>query len=176
MSDEQRTEPERKMNPKQTVYFIQSQRTGLIKIGTSYSTPQRVRDLSIEYQSDMEVLGIIPGAYLTEKIIHQHFAHLNAYGEWFRAGPDLLEYITNETLPPSFEIAKRDWNGPSVVRAIVPRPGLKAYHPSIDIAAMIEKIIAYYSCDRDWLLDALVTDAFEDVSYKIATGDEWARR
>lgn len=70
------------------VYFI---RLGsLVKIGFTTALAQRLRDLPFE-----EVLGVKPGTMRDEKDLHSRFGHLRQTGEWFRAEPDLLDFIAS---------------------------------------------------------------------------------
>lgn len=158
------------------VYFVQNPDTGLIKIGTSHTTPIRMRALAVQEQANLKILGVVTGSYQTEKMLHQYFAHLKEHGEWFRPDNDLLDYIANEVLPPPFELVKQDWDSPLVVRKVNPSQGLRRYTPPAEIGAILNELQAFYECDRDWLITALVIDAHEDVRFKMTTGDTWIRR
>lgn len=75
---------------KGVVYFM---RFGdRVKIGFTTNLKQRMVDLPND-----EVLGTVPGTFADEKRCHTAFAHLRVNGEWFRAEPDLLEFIRDVT-------------------------------------------------------------------------------
>jgi hypothetical protein len=72
------------------VYFI---RCGdFIKIGFSEQTERRFKSLQTAAAAPLELLGTIHGERELE--LHRQFAHLRSHGEWFRAAPELLAFIT----------------------------------------------------------------------------------
>lgn len=79
---------ERHLNPGSVVYFI---RMGdLIKIGYTSNLIQRVQGLSLTMG---HVLVAIPGASALESELHRRFAEYREHGEWFRAVPEILDYV-----------------------------------------------------------------------------------
>lgn len=68
------------------VYFMRSGE--LIKIGTSSNLRTRLNTLQPE-----EYLGCVAGSYPEEKQAHHAWKHLRVRGEWFRATPELLDWI-----------------------------------------------------------------------------------
>lgn len=83
---DQRAEQRAREDPK--VYFL---RFGdRVKIGYTGNLAQRLRALPHD-----ELLGTIPGDESTEWDLHERFAHLRIKGEWFRAEPELLEFIAS---------------------------------------------------------------------------------
>jgi hypothetical protein len=79
---------ERRLAPECVVYFI---RMGdMIKIGYTSDLIRRVQQLSL---TRGHVLATIPGAWYLEQQLHEKFAGLREYGEWFRAEQPLLDYI-----------------------------------------------------------------------------------
>lgn len=68
------------------VYYIQFQ--NLIKIGKS--SDLRNRMVGLPWDS---ILLTEPGSYKKEHERHEQFKHLNHQGEWFKAEPDLLDFI-----------------------------------------------------------------------------------
>ncbi len=81
------------------VYFAQSTRGGLIKIGTSLKLRERLHSLSKKRHEPLRVLGIIEGRHREERAVHDRFAHLRVEGEWFSPGDDLLAFISSECAP-----------------------------------------------------------------------------
>lgn len=68
------------------VYFIRfSER---IKIGWSRAPHKRIANLPFD-----EVLAVVPGTIQQERRYHERFAHLRTTGEWFRAEPELIDFI-----------------------------------------------------------------------------------
>jgi hypothetical protein len=73
------------------VYFVRQ--GDYIKIGVSIDVPARVRGLQTSSPTPLELLAVLPGKEPEEKSLHVRFSHLRASGEWFRAAPELLDYI-----------------------------------------------------------------------------------
>jgi hypothetical protein len=77
-----------------TVYFIQAEGVGRIKIGhTSREPASRLRCLQTSSPARLTLLGTIKGGARREREVHQMFAHLRVTGEWFEPGKDLLDFI-----------------------------------------------------------------------------------
>lgn len=79
------------------VYFIKAD--GAIKIGFSIHPKRRVLDLQTSHHVELELLAWVSTSILTERQAHEKFDHLKIRGEWFRAEPDLIEFIAG--LEPS---------------------------------------------------------------------------
>jgi hypothetical protein len=78
-----------------TVYFIQSESGGPIKIGwTGALSPQRrLNDMQTGRADNLVALGILPGTRETESFLHRRFAADHVRGEWFNPSEDLLWFI-----------------------------------------------------------------------------------
>ncbi|MNG03506.1 hypothetical protein D3C84_865910 [compost metagenome] len=74
------------------VYFARNAQ-GLIKIGSSLAVDGRLDTLGKAAGEELELLLVQPGSLALEKMLHEHFADLREQGEWFRAGPELEDYI-----------------------------------------------------------------------------------
>lgn len=72
-------------------YFVQ--RGNAIKIGHSAIPKQRISSLQVAFAEPLEILAIVPNTVVSEAAAHQKFAHLRMTGEWFRAEPELIEFI-----------------------------------------------------------------------------------
>lgn len=72
-------------------YFVQ--RGNAIKIGHSAIPKQRISGLQVSFAERLEILAIVPNTIISEAAAHEQFAHLRISGEWFRAEPDLIEFI-----------------------------------------------------------------------------------
>lgn len=74
------------------IYFMQAERTGLVKIGYSSKIKQRRQGLQAKY-GPLAVLCVIKGNLYTERDLHQKFSLDRVTGEWFRASSDLVGAI-----------------------------------------------------------------------------------
>lgn len=75
------------------VYFIKGESTGNIKIGHSRNPEGRIRGFQTASSEKLTIIKTIEGGEKVEKELHQRFAHINIRGEWFRAEPELNEFI-----------------------------------------------------------------------------------
>lgn len=73
------------------VYFIRSGEA--VKIGVSINVPLRTTVLATGSPWPVDLLAVMPGDRAAEKRLHRRFAHLRLKGEWFRAEPELLDFI-----------------------------------------------------------------------------------
>ena len=76
------------------VYFIGC--ADAVKIGFTTDVDRRVYDMKTYQFSPVEVLLVIPGLRQVERELHQRFSHLRIQREWFRADPELMEFIGKE--------------------------------------------------------------------------------
>lgn len=90
-----------------SVYFIQGEATGLIKIGFARDPIARLRELQCGSPDKLRLLRTIPGGYALERELHLRFAALRSHCEWFRVGNDLAAFlqapIYREALPPQVD-------------------------------------------------------------------------
>lgn len=73
-------------------YFVR--RGDFIKIGHSAVPKQRMGSLQVSFPDRLKVLAVIPNSIIKEPDAHAMFAHLYVSGEWFRATPELLYFIS----------------------------------------------------------------------------------
>jgi hypothetical protein len=73
------------------VYFIRG--GDRIKIGMSGNARQRFDALRTSSPVELEFLGLVAGAYVEERTLHQRFAEFRTHGEWFKAAPAILAFI-----------------------------------------------------------------------------------
>jgi hypothetical protein len=82
------------------IYFLRHPETQAIKIGQTSDYYTRLSQLIREH-GDLELLGVMEGNRETETSLHRWFAEFRAHAmpgrEWFRAVPELLEYIQENT-------------------------------------------------------------------------------
>lgn len=74
------------------VYFLRSEQTALIKIGTSTRYRSRLTQLQSEH-GPLRLLLAVPGMRAREAELHAAFAAQRVSGEWFRAERELLLWI-----------------------------------------------------------------------------------
>lgn len=98
----------------EVVYFLQSESTGLVKIGKSRCVDSRISGLRNTSPVELILRAILPCR--TEQEVHDQFAHLRAHGEWFRHATDLEEYMA-EVAATGAHLRVR---GPRAERRIVP--------------------------------------------------------
>lgn len=76
-----------------SVYFVQGEHGGPIKIGSADHAESRVRTLQVGSPVPLVLLGTMPGGERKERELHKRFAHLRMHSEWFRPDADLLAVI-----------------------------------------------------------------------------------
>ena len=113
----------RNANQRREVYFVQAAKEGLIKIGVANDARRRLSSIRTDSPVPLDPLGIMVcnerGAL--ENRLHRQFAHLRQRGEWYRAEPELLDFIRENAEP--FDDAERDWRWKcEVVAAIACEP------------------------------------------------------
>lgn len=86
------------------VYFLQHDVAGPIKIGGAFNIDQRIRLLQTGNPCALTLRGYMPversgDMYTVERAHHQRFWYLRLTGEWFRAEPDLLQFIAEHARP-----------------------------------------------------------------------------
>lgn len=89
-----------------TIYFIQADKDGPVKIGLA-RTNAKARFSSIQSSNHvpLKMLAAIDGDLVAEKKMHNRFANLRVRGEWYAPGKELMEFIA--TLPPPPSVARR---------------------------------------------------------------------
>lgn len=80
-----------------TVYFIQGEAAGLIKIGRSVKFSARLKTLQASSPDRLTALAVIPGARWEEEMLHIRFKEYREHGEWFRPAQEILDYIAEAT-------------------------------------------------------------------------------
>jgi len=77
------------------VYFLRVGDDGPIKIGFTRDIIRRLRGLQTAHPEEIRLLAKIVVRFprQLEREVHARFAHLRISGEWFRAEPELLDYV-----------------------------------------------------------------------------------
>ena len=78
------------------VYFIESETSGLVKIGKSVNPASRFSAIRTMSPDKLVLIGAIPESEHSESELHTKFAHLRKHGEWFEDCAELREFL--ETL------------------------------------------------------------------------------
>jgi len=101
------------------IYFLRSQRTGLIKIGRTSYFRSRYDQLCFEHREPLEILGVVSEDDWEERGLHRVFKETRVTGEWFRDDARLRRFIAdNATLQfESIDSPRNDVNVP-IDRAI----------------------------------------------------------
>lgn len=73
-----------------TVYFAQGSDSGLVKIGFSQRTWNRMSEISSGGSDKMGLLRVCPGGRVAEQWVHKQFAELRCHGEWFKFTPEMM--------------------------------------------------------------------------------------
>ena len=76
-----------------TIYFIQCETTGLIKIGLANDVRSRLSTMQGCCPTKLNLIAHFDGLRSQERELHLRFAEHKARGEWFKPAPDILEYI-----------------------------------------------------------------------------------
>lgn len=82
------------------VYFIQGEKTKLVKIGrTIHECPhRRLSDLQMGSPDILRLLGVI--YHFSESELHLKFKEDRFFGEWFFPSQSLLDFIENNAVMP----------------------------------------------------------------------------
>jgi hypothetical protein len=75
------------------VYFYVTDKLGLVKIGHSLAPELRRIPLQRKVRTKLRLALCFPGTADDERKLHRQFAHLRVQHEWFRAEPELLNFI-----------------------------------------------------------------------------------
>lgn len=75
------------------VYFIQQDRDGPIKIGTTTCFENRFAALQGANPNPLRVLVLVYGDATHERLLHAQFAKTRIVGEWFKPTPEILRVI-----------------------------------------------------------------------------------
>ena len=75
------------------IYFIQGERTRLIKIGYTTNVKKRIKGLITQNSEKLIFLKAVSGDLKTEQLIHQKFKSFNCHNEWFYPMFTLVNFI-----------------------------------------------------------------------------------
>ncbi len=78
------------------IYFIQMDKIGPIKIGTTRNIKKRMFSLNTNSPYKLNLLCFFPGNEIFEKELHYAFAEIRLNGEWFLPHPKLLSVIEEQ--------------------------------------------------------------------------------
>lgn len=73
------------------VYFAQTTDNRFVKIGYAADVKKRLEGLQTGTPEPLKLLAAIPGDHALERALHQRFAYLRHYREWFRTDPAIAQ-------------------------------------------------------------------------------------
>ena len=91
------------------IYFIQSNRSGYIKIGFTKDVRARFMSLQRNNPEELILLGVMEGSPSREKRLHEDFTAHKIRGEWYRDCPEIHHYIgknVDEDLRPDLRLLR----------------------------------------------------------------------
>lgn len=77
-----------------SIYFVQSQSGGPIKIGSAQNSERRLKDLRAMNPLPLVLLGTYSARRIDEFDVHEAFKEFRLHGEWFEDNQKLRQYIT----------------------------------------------------------------------------------
>lgn len=80
------------------IYFLRRP-NGDIKIGTSKRLSARKTEIEKEQGTPVEVIAVMDGSFVEERILHEKFAGYWVGNEWFHPSPPLMDFIQQEAGP-----------------------------------------------------------------------------
>jgi hypothetical protein len=83
-----------------SVYFITCRESKVVKIGSSVSPHDRLREIQIGCATPLTVEGVMPGGAAEERALHRNFADERIRGEWFYITPAIEALIAANPAPP----------------------------------------------------------------------------
>jgi hypothetical protein len=85
--------PVRKPSEEGVIYFLLAEQVNVIKIGFARHVRSRVSDLQTASPVPLILLGTMAGRQEDEQALHRRFSSLRSHREWFRAEPELWEFV-----------------------------------------------------------------------------------
>ena len=82
------------------VYLIQAGEDGPVKIGVAANVFKRLAQYRTHDPIRLRLVGLIDGDRADEKRLLGRFSEYRLHGEWFRPGPQLVEFIASLPPPP----------------------------------------------------------------------------
>ena len=117
-----------------TVYLIQADENGPVKIGSTENIAGRLSKMQSDNCCPLKVLRLLDGGKHEEEILQARFARQWLRGEWFTFSPDMLGDLgLSEVAAP-----KRC----RVLRRLRPEPGVE------NLAPLIREITALFASRR----------------------------
>ena len=78
---------------KSYIYFLFAPISRRMKIGFSRTFATRLKKIQSTSPESLEVLRVIEGNGVLEKMLHRLFAGEHEHGEWFHATEDMIEFV-----------------------------------------------------------------------------------
>lgn len=81
-----------------TVYFAQGSDSGLVKIGFSRRTWNRLDQISASGSDKLHLLRVCEGGRVAEQWVHRKFSALRCHGEWFKFSQEMMTFKIPEEI------------------------------------------------------------------------------
>lgn len=122
------------------IYFAQIKGGGAIKIGTTIQLNVRLAQLRCETRREFVVLGILPGSYAEENVLHRRFSRIRHYGEWFKPAPELMDFIAKETSPWD-GVDERTFSSAQIDAEVLRAARIVAAYEDVQLSELISEIL-----------------------------------
>jgi hypothetical protein len=83
------------------IYFLQSDRDGLVKIGRTKDLTSRLKSLGVATVAALRLIRSLDAPDWVETWLHQHFYARHSRGEWFHYHPEMLTVVPPDVFDPS---------------------------------------------------------------------------
>lgn len=77
----------------ETIYFILSEETGLVKIGKAKNPEERLKTLVVGCPGSMKLIAVFDSVFGIERALHRKFAKYRRNGEWFEFSLEVKKWI-----------------------------------------------------------------------------------
>lgn len=79
------------------IYFLRA--NSWVKIGWTRNLASRLRELQVASPFRLRVLGVLPGAFDVERMLHRRYHRFWIRGEWFHAASEIVDFARTSCLP-----------------------------------------------------------------------------
>ena len=80
-----------------SIYFVQIEGGGPVKVGYANDVRRRLADLQTASFQRLRLVASMPGDRAAEAEVHKRLNHLRIRGEWFRPDPEMWEVLGDLT-------------------------------------------------------------------------------
>jgi hypothetical protein len=83
-----------KVAPGYRVYFVHDRSVKALKVGFSRNVKNRLCAIQCGNPNEIVLLGSIEGATQLESVLHRFLSPFHRKGEWFKANPTVLKFVS----------------------------------------------------------------------------------